>query len=532
MPRGDGDLIPPAPAPEWSRDGDDFTFRWPALGVEAGVEDVQERSEGWYCEVTFTGHAAHLVWTKLKLDATERRTALITKLVKRYPVDANANGVNWDDILEQLCFIVVRESRKGEPFVDLADVPAPLQLPYLIEPLLPEGLLTVVFGDGEVGKSYFSMFLGVAARTGILLPAGIRPTRQVSVLIADYETQQMLPARRLRRVCAGLGFAEPPRGIHYRRFTRTIADDYRLLAAFISREQIGLVIVDSLAAACGGDPKDAQAAIQTMVKLGNLGVTVLVLAHITKAASLEGGENATIFGSQFFKNYSRATWEVRLLEQPHKDEKTLGLFNRKVNEDERQPDLTIKYLFVPGGGPVRLAEGVRRMGVLTAKQGTMQAQIVEVMESREWWTALEITAELGLDQKEWAPKIAAQLRAMKQGQKPETPGLVEPESAHAEGGSGRPQRWRLAAHGAGQKPEMALKQKDEFRVTTGAPLGGLPDDEEHETRKAEIPETRLVVNGSPHTPLRGREAETTAALRVPRPPQDDERSWLDDIPAF
>lgn len=521
------ELLPPAPAAQWTREGDDYLFEWPALAVRAVVEDVQERSEGWYCEVTFHGHTEHLVWTKLKLDATERRTALITKLRSRYPTDDHGNGVAWDDLLEQLCVITVREHRKGEPFVELADVQAPLELPFLIHPLLPEGLVTVLYGDGTVGKSYLAMFMAVCARLGIALPGGFTPRRQVNALIADYETQQMLPARRLRRVCAGLGLAEPPRGIWYRRFTRTIADDYRLLRRFIAQHGIELVIVDSLAAACGGDPKDAQAAIQTMVKLGSIGVTVLVVAHITKAASLEGGTEATIFGSQFFKNYSRATWELRLLEQPHKDEKTLGLFNKKQNEDEEQPDVTIKYLFVPGGGPVRLAEGYRRLGVLTAKQGTFQAQICEVMEGREWWTALEIAAELGLDTKDGPPRVATTLRAMK-GKEPATPGVVEPASVHASGGAGQVQRWRLTGR---PEPAKPLTKTDPLRVITGSPLMGSPDDEKGAMEEPAKPATQYAVNGSPRTPLRGRETET-AALRVPRPPQDDERSWLDDIPPF
>ncbi len=361
------------------------------------------------------------------------------------------------------------------------------------------------------------------------LPGGFSPRRQVNSLIADYETQQLLPARRLNRVCAGLGVADRPRGIWYRRFTRTIADDYRLLRRFIAQHSIELLIVDSLAAACGGDPKDAQAAIQTMVKLGSIGVTVLVVAHITKAASLEGGTEATIFGSQFFKNYSRATWELRLLEQPHKDEKTLGLFNKKQNEDEEQPDLTIKYLFVPGGGPVRLADGVRRPGVLTAKQGTFQAQIVEVMESVEWWTALEITAELGLEQKEWAPKVSAMLRAMKPDARPGEMGRVEPERTRHEGGAGRVQRWRLVGRWEpARNGEIALSKNDLFRVGSGDALRRPPEDE---TAEDERPETRLAVNGSPHTPLRGRETGTTAALRVPRPPQEGYEE-SDDAPPF
>lgn len=521
MPKTDP-LIPPAPAPEWSREGDDFTFRWPTLGVVAVVEDVQERSEGWYCEVTFSGLGAQLAWTKLKLDATERRTALVTKLRDRYPLDEQGNGVAWDDILEQLCFITVRESKRGEPVLDLADVQAPIELPFLIRPVLPEGLVSVVFGDGDTGKSYLAMFWAVSARTGIPLPGGFRPTRQVNVLIADYETQATLPARRLRRVCAGLGFKDVPRGIHYRRFLRSIPDDYRLLRRAIAQHGIGLLIVDSLAAACGGDPKDPRAAIETLTKLGALGITVLVIAHITKADAQKDNGVATIFGSQFFRNYARATWELTKLQQVSKDIKALGLFNRKMNEDEPRPDMAFRYEFTPMGGPVRLSGYATPPPALTAKYGSVQDQICAVMSDGGEWSAYEIAAELGLEAKEGGKNVAAYLRHLAGSRAERTDEKAKP-------GPGRVVRWRLLPSDDGKAKGETPYTNTEVSPFYGAMNGPSEDERAKEEKRRNVsPLLRASGDGSPRTPLRGRETET-AALRVPRPPQD-EYAELDDAP--
>ena len=55
----------------------------------------------------------------------------------------------------------------------------------------------------------------------------------------------------------------------------------------------------------------------------------LVLAHIPKTN--EQQQEAGIYGSVFYKNFARSTWELKKEQEVGADESVLGLFNRKSN---------------------------------------------------------------------------------------------------------------------------------------------------------------------------------------------------------
>jgi hypothetical protein len=83
-----------------------------------------------------------------------------------------------------------------------------------------------------------------------------------------------------------------------------------------------------LAAATCGDAS-AEAATKAFRALRMLNRGALVLAHIPKTN--EQQQEAGIYGSVFYKNFARSTWELKKEQEVGADESVLGLFNRKSN---------------------------------------------------------------------------------------------------------------------------------------------------------------------------------------------------------
>ena len=104
-------------------------------------------------------------------------------------------------------------------------------------------------------------------------------------------------------------------------------------------ERIDFIILDSLAAATCGDAS-AEAATKAFRALRMLNRGTLLLAHVPKTN--EQQQEAGIFGSVFYKNFARATWELKKEQEVGADESVLGLFNRKSNLSRLHPPIGLR----------------------------------------------------------------------------------------------------------------------------------------------------------------------------------------------
>src|SRR5262249_32678072 len=152
-----------------------------------------------------------------------------------------------------------------------------------VAPLLLDGQTTTNFADGDGGKSTLAAALAVAVATGRALPGGLQPRRQAPVMVLDWETDATPWNGRVAALCRGLGL-EVPATIDYRPMAGALTDEIGMLAAEAARRNVGLVIVDSLAPACGPEPEGADAVVRTMNALRLFSPAArLVLAHVSKA---------------------------------------------------------------------------------------------------------------------------------------------------------------------------------------------------------------------------------------------------------
>jgi hypothetical protein len=331
--------------PAIRREGDTFMFTWPVHGVAIGVERIRETAAGPEAEVFVSATLGDLHWGRLHLASTSSRETLVRKLQRAAP------GGPWRVMLEQVCREVVTAWRAGEPLVRLTPAQVPVRPRYLVEPLLLDDTVTVVYGDGGVGKGLVALAVAVAVSTGTALP-GLRPTRVAPVLYLDWESDRTDHEERLALLQRGLDLADAP-PIWYRRMVRPLADDVEPLRTEVARHDIGLVIIDSYMPAAGPEPEGADAASRLFRALRSLGTAALVVAHLTKAAAEQRTGPSSPWGSAFVKYLARSTWEVRRAETDEDGDLVLGLFHRKTNRDRLHPPLGLRFTFSPDMVQVR-----------------------------------------------------------------------------------------------------------------------------------------------------------------------------------
>ena len=145
----------------------------------------------------------------------------------------------------------------------------------------------------------------------------------------------------------------------------------QLIAAAIKRRNIGLVIVDSAALACGGEPEKAEIANALFNAINKLKVTTLLIAHETKNTD---NKNKAPFGSVFFFNCARNIWNAEKSQEQDDSVIHVGLFHRKSNNDRISSPWSARIYF--GDGMVDInAEDTS----LWAKELSLKEQILSIL---------------------------------------------------------------------------------------------------------------------------------------------------------
>lgn len=247
-----------------------------------------------------------------------------------------SSDISWDKLLAQSSSDLKRflESKSNE--IDLSLVEDSYSETWLLEPLLVKGGVNMIFGKGGTGKSFLTLALAKALKTGEEF-LGLESTTQVNTLFLDYEDTPEEVAKRVKAINDGQKIEDfwyyPAKGI-------PLADLTKSLKKVIENRKIGLLIVDSAVLACGGRPEEAEQAGKYFNALASLGITSLTIAHETKQ---EGGKYP--FGSVFFWNSPRNIWYIKGEQEQDDKLKTLGLFHRKSNRGQLKSPIGIRMWF-------------------------------------------------------------------------------------------------------------------------------------------------------------------------------------------
>jgi AAA domain len=425
-PRKKPDLDAPAeypgtlPKPIVVREAESWRFKWPEeTGPESHLvlefSNTKEQGEGLYSELEvkyrIEGSATlgHIIGPiKVNLTGPRGRVDMTSALERQAPTalwtDGKTYAIRWRDMVELTYRQVVIEFREGLPTMNVVkDVKEEPEVLYMVNRLLPLNQTAVIYCDGGLGKSWLALFIAILVALGydhppFTLGRSIRG-KCTPVLYLDWEVEEGECRRRvgwiLRGLCLIYGYdietleAKLDMHLFYRRMERAIHTEASRIRRDVAKYGIGLVIIDSIVPASGGNPNDAEVASAAMSAIRNLyPATRLVVAHISKADAkangASGGGESGVYGNAFYRNLGRSLWEMKVDKAPG-GLYEVGLIHRKVNVgltqqefglsfrwDEQSQAITFSAMNVRDNPQLAKSVGLEaEVGALLLENGTM-----------------------------------------------------------------------------------------------------------------------------------------------------------------
>ena len=312
-----------------------YRMEWPDLHLTALISRIKDNSNNEiHGEIDIKSErptsAGHLKGGKLNITSVNSRHQWALSLAKR------DSEIDWDALLEQLYMKVKAKHREGAPIEDLdgdADVEAE-DVPWIIEPILQENNASIIYGHGSAGKSWFAQYLAILADLG--LSHGGLHVEPSKVLYLDWETDRKELNLRITKIKAGLKVTDKT-NIKYRFMSDSLINDLQVIKEKIMEHGITLLIIDSVGAACGGEPENAKVVHDFFNAIRKLRVTTLCIDHMNK-------ENG-LFGSVFKYNRSRLVWEVKKHQEQNSSTLHVGFFHKKANNVGHLKDMGFELSF-------------------------------------------------------------------------------------------------------------------------------------------------------------------------------------------
>ena len=302
-----------------------YQIEWPDLDIHAHVNRIKESTDHEVkAEVTITSDrsisSGHLRNGRVNLTSPSSRNTFAKSL------SARVSEIDWDTVMEQLCMAVLSDWRKCTAMVELDRVEVKAQSKWLIKPLINLNHPTIVYGPGSTGKSWFAQYIAVLADEG-LSHGGFEVEPCVGrVLYLDWETAQLEIGSRITMIREGLGLEGRSR-IKYRPMTQGLANDIERIRELVDQNDFQLLIVDSVASACAGEPESADVVGKMFNALRGIAndynVSSLLIDHTNKEGHL--------FGSVYKYNYGRQVFEAKKEQQANEPNLTLVLHHKKAN---------------------------------------------------------------------------------------------------------------------------------------------------------------------------------------------------------
>ncbi len=308
---------------------DGYCFTWRQWALNIAVTRLSEKSGGLFGELTIRadldGKGRLVTQGQLNLSSLQTRDRLAKRLQSLHP------GPDWDSVVETVCARTVDLYRQGQPSESLEPTDTDQPAYFVLNPLIYDRHPTLFYGPGESGKSFFALYMAcLLASGGTSTNLSVAPDGW-NVLYLDYELRAPEMRARVRQLRAG--HPELTRTPLHRAMHLPLASCAAEIRREIQAREIGVVIVDSLGPATGGEIERSSDPVAFFNALGSLGVTSLLISHVAKPA--DDTKTRTPYGSVYYFNLARSIWEVRLVAEPESDRRVLALYHRKNNLGRR-----------------------------------------------------------------------------------------------------------------------------------------------------------------------------------------------------
>ena len=326
----------PTKPPVQTVTGGVYSYQWENEKVTMTVQRIREDSRhtpSADIRIRATPEG-HIHFTRINLLSTQARNQ-----VSKHCAGRCTRGRDWDALVEQCCVMTLAHWRQGEPVVNLGEVTPSVEPTYRLRPFLLENEATLIYGDGGIGKSYVAAYLASQVDQGVSL--GKYEPIPGRVLYLDYETNSEIAARRFQAIAKGFGVGVKS-NVMYRFCFQPLAADISEIQKIVAEENIECVIVDSAGPACGGDPESAASSINYFTALRSLRKTSVTIAHRSKNNAVGP------FGSVYWVNYPRATYELKKAQEAGENTMHVALLHRKVNEGQLQEPVAFRFTFHKG----------------------------------------------------------------------------------------------------------------------------------------------------------------------------------------
>jgi hypothetical protein len=316
----------------WVSKSDPYEIEFPALLLRCSFENVVAHRDGPTAEATFRfsginqGYAT--TTSKLSLISPTSRKSLASAC-------AEVQEIDWGKIVSITSQKVLEQFKKGdeEEVLDTDTVQKQAEAKaWMIHPFLEPDNMTIIYGPGSGGKSMLALYLSVLASEGLSVQ-GVSIDRILKVLYLDWETSRAEIADRIRAIRSGLDLPtkiENP--IVYKRMDAPLSASAPEIKKLIRKYDIDFCVVDSVGYASEGDIESSTAAKGFHNTLRSIKTTGLVIAHVTKEAAQAGGNSvAKPYGSVFYENSARHTFELKKSQKEGIGMLEIGMYDRKSN---------------------------------------------------------------------------------------------------------------------------------------------------------------------------------------------------------
>jgi hypothetical protein len=366
------------------------TIRFSEHNVQVRIDRLRQHTDRLTGEVTIrtmsSGVPTHLHQSTVNLSSGTTRRSLAGILTKRW------GSPPWDDIIETAFVLVLRKHREGEPAVTLKGAGERKRQNWRLAPYLQEKVPTILFGKGEATKSTLATFFAVVV-DGSVFTLGLEP-EPGNVLYLDWEADKDEVAARIHMMQRGLDIPEASDHILYRRCWQSLANEIEEIQKIVIDNKIDMVIIDSIGPAAGGEPEKSDVTLVFFQALRTLEVTSVLIGHVSKEAmGLNRKVERKPFGSVFWENLARSTFEVRKSQEPEEATASVGLFHRKMNAGRKMSPTGFKFTFSEDAITVG-RENVREMGEV-AEGMPLKNRMIEALKAGAVETS-ELAEDLGV----------------------------------------------------------------------------------------------------------------------------------------
>jgi hypothetical protein len=307
------------------------------------VERAERRKDGLHVIYYFQRRIAESEpWEWLLAPQRINTVSDSAKTALRRTLDAETS-IGWHSRIQQLMIAVADYHSRLRPPIVLRDVEDPGEIVWRARPVLEDREFSVIFADPDTGKSMLALALAVSCAIGRSVIPGVTIEGPCGTVYLDWESNERTHRRRLGMICKGAG-VEMPGNIYYLPMTAPLPDCIQDVIQWTANLDFGLVLIDSISLAAGGDLNDNTVG-QTLngaVRALGTETTTFAVAHPPKDK-----EKRSVFGSQLFTAGPRAIWEMTKSQEMDSSESLLGLFNRKSNNDRRHRDIGLRVEYSP-----------------------------------------------------------------------------------------------------------------------------------------------------------------------------------------